>query len=604
MANGFGTLFIGVSGLQSSQNALNTVANNLANVDTTGYVRQSVLFTDRDYVNVNTTTAIGYQQTGLGVYIGDVVHTRDVFLDRSYRTESSREAFYTASYMATYEVETLFQEMEGQAFQDSIEDFWTAFQEYAKAPDDEVNQNLVIQKAQLFLSRASAVYSGLQTYQQTINTQISDDIDRVNELGQTIHELNTQIMKIEAAGIETAMTLRDERDLALDELASLVSISYYENSNGVVRVSIEGAEFVDEARCYTMEKRVDKVTGFVTPYWASLSDTDKGIYVDVFNFNKDISTENNNDMGELKALLLARGDHVANYNDVLGMSQKNYDDSTGMSVMLRAEAQLDQLIHGIVTAINDALCPNVTAADLINEATGGTETTLQVQLSDGSTYTLTEKTKILDAENCAVGSDGELPPQELFVRIGTERYTTATYTVVKTDEDGNEVLDDDGNPVTETKTVYIYNEENYFDDTMQYTLQSISVNDALVSDESLLPYLMQNGDVDYALAEQLAALWDEECLTLSPNDTNPCTFADYYTAMIGELATYGDVYYSTATSLAATVDSIDNQRQQVIGVSSDEELTYMIKYQNAYNASSRFINVVDEMIEHLITQLG
>ena len=56
MANGFGTLFIGVSGLQSSQNALNTTANNLANVDTTGYVRQQVLFTDRNYVTFNETT--------------------------------------------------------------------------------------------------------------------------------------------------------------------------------------------------------------------------------------------------------------------------------------------------------------------------------------------------------------------------------------------------------------------------------------------------------------------------------------------------------------------------------------------------------------------
>ena len=74
--------------------------------------------------------------------------------------------------------------------------------------------------------------------------------------------------------------------------------------------------------------------------------------------------------------------------------------------------------------------------------------------------------------------------------------------------------------------------------------------------------------------------------------------------MIGDLATTGNVYNSIATSLSATVLSVDNQRQEVIGVSSDEELTYMIKFQNAYNASSRFINVIDEMIEHLITQLG
>ena len=40
MANGMGSLYIGSSGLRTSQNALNTTANNLANVDTTGYVRQ------------------------------------------------------------------------------------------------------------------------------------------------------------------------------------------------------------------------------------------------------------------------------------------------------------------------------------------------------------------------------------------------------------------------------------------------------------------------------------------------------------------------------------------------------------------------------------
>ena len=74
--------------------------------------------------------------------------------------------------------------------------------------------------------------------------------------------------------------------------------------------------------------------------------------------------------------------------------------------------------------------------------------------------------------------------------------------------------------------------------------------------------------------------------------------------MIGELGTYGDVFGSNATNLQQSLLTVDNQRQNVIGVSSDEELTYMIKYQNAYNASSRFINVINEMIEHLITQLG
>lgn len=605
MANGFGTLFIGVSGLQSSQNALNTTANNLANVDTTGYVRQQVLFTDRNYVTFNETTAVSKQQSGLGVYIGDVIHSRDVFLDRSYRTESGRQAFYAATYEATNEVETYFQEMEGQAFQDALEDFWTSFQELYKTPDDSVSQNLVVQKAQLFVSRANAVYSRLQSYQYNINTQISDNIDQVNKLGDTIQDLNLQIMKVEAGGIETAMTLRDARDQALDELSALVDISYNETADGIVKVSIEGTEFIDESRCYHIEKKTDKLTGFITPYWGYLSDVNKGKYVNVFDFgSRDISTENKNDMGELKALVLARGDHIANYTDIEGLDQDTYNDTTGMSVMLRAEAQLDQMIHGIVTALNDVLCPNVTAEDTIKNLTNGAATTLDVILADGSTVTLNANTKILDADNCATGSDKQLPPQELFSRIGTERYTKATYTYQPVDENGNPKVDANGNPVTETKEIYIYNEEDPNDTTKQYTLQSLSVNEALVIDETLLPHLCQNGDVDYALAAKLAGVWDEERLTLNPNDTKACSFKDYYKDMIGEMATYGNVYNSTATSLTGTVASVDNQRQQVIGVSSDEELTYMIKYQNAYNAASRFINVVNEMIEHLLTQLG
>ena len=42
----------------------------------------------------------------------------------------------------------------------------------------------------------------------------------------------------------------------------------------------------------------------------------------------------------------------------------------------------------------------------------------------------------------------------------------------------------------------------------------------------------------------------------------------------------------------------------IVGVSTDEELTNMIMYQNAYNAASRYINVVNEMIEHIIRTLA
>lgn len=566
MANGMGSLYIGASGLQNSQNAINTTANNLANVETKGYVRQQVLFADRNYTTFDTTAAISKQQAGLGVTIADVVHTRDYFLDKYYRTENGRQAFYDATNEAVQEIITSFQELEGTTFQQGMYDFWTSFQEFAKIPDSSVNQNLVIQKGTLFIERAQGIYNNMKSYQSKINLKISESIDRINELGRTIQDLNREIQKIEAGKIETAMTLRDERDNALDELSKYAQIEFSETSDGIVKVKLEGVQFIDEVHVFEMGQRVDKATGFVTPTWPHLSDESLGHYTEVFDYSVDINSEMNTDIGILKAQVLARGDHIANYTDVLGLTADQYNDGAGMSVMLSAEAEFDQMIHGMITAINDVLSPLTTAS-----FTG----------ADGKVY---NNVKVWDEEKGCVGEDGEKPGRELFVRHGMERYTKVTA--------------DDG------KVYYVYNEEDTTDPAKMYTTQGVSVNQELLESESNLPYLKQNGDVAQDMAEELAAIWDKKGMILNPNDTDPCTFEGYYEKFVNGLANKGNVYGSIAESLSGSVASVENQRQQVIGVSSDEELTSMIKYQNAYNAASRYINVISEMMEHIIMQLG
>lgn len=585
MANSFGSLYIGKSGLQGSLNALNTTSNNLANIDTEGYVRQQTRFADAGYTTFNSTAAISKQQAGLGVTISDVIHARDVFLDKSYRAESGRQAFYAASFDACNEVYTYYQELQGQAFQEGLNDLWVAFQEFAKDPAESTNQNLVVQKAGLFLSRTQAVYTGLQNYQLNINTQISDDIDEINELGKTIYQLNLDIQKTEAGGIETAMTLRDERDKALDQLSALANISYKETGDGFVKVSLEGQEFIDESKCYEIGKKVDKLTGFITPYWPQLSDTEHDKYVEVYDYSVEIASEKNTNIGEVKALLLARGERIADYRDIEGVDYDTYNQSTrtsvatGNSVMLTAQAELDKLFHAIATGVNDLLCPNKTL-----------DADVTFRTKAGDTVTLAAGTKILDADNCDAGADGTLPPQELFCRVGTERYT-------KYEADDGTVY-------------YVYNEEDLTDKSKMYTIDATNINEALQELSSRLPHLKQDAtdtekaSIDYDLGEKLASIWENSKITLNPNDTGSYSFAKYYAAMIGEMATLGSVYDTTATSLSGTVTSVDNQRQQVMGTSSDEELTNMIKYQNAYNANSRFINVINEMIEILLTQLG
>lgn len=570
MANGLGSLYIGASGVRNSQSALNTTANNLANVDTKGYVRQQVRFADQNYTTLKNPSAnVNIHQSGLGVSIGDVVHSRDIFLDKTYRQEMGRKEFYTARYETASYVEDLFQETNGQQFKESVSDLWQAVQEVSTKPALAIYQNLVLEKAELLLSRSKGLYSDLQSYQSNINDQIKDDINRVNEIGQRIYELNLDIQKVEAGGQETAMTLRDERDNLLDELGGYGEIEVDEDATGFAFVDFAGTRFVDMHRSYEIEMKTDKVTGFSTPYWKHLSDPEKDQYTEVFNMDRAISTEMDTDVGGIKSKLLLRGDRYGRAEDL--ESEEAFDKISG-STMMEVEARIDGLISKIVTAMNDIYCPNKEA-----------ESDFTVTAADGTVTTYPAGTKILDTENCARGVDGELPPRELFTRVGMDRYT--------------EVTAGDG------KTYYVYNEPDPDVADSRYAIGNLRINEELKKQITLMPAYKENGEVAYDLGESLAAAWEVQDMKIDPYDQKPCTFEEYYDKVLSDLGTQGNTDKSAMETLEGASASIDNKRQQEMGVSSDEELTSMIKFQSAFNASSRFMTVISEMTELIVTGL-
>lgn len=170
-------------------------------------------------------------------------------------------------------------------------------------------------------------------------------------------------------------------------------------------------------------------------------------------------------MGEVKALLLARGSGHANYLDMAGLSAYDYSTGLSNSIMMNTEAELDTLFHSIVTAINDTLCPNTTYGAVNSNLGGGSITGVD---ATGKTWTITADTKILDEANASVGSDGELPPHELFSRIGCDRYTKVS--------------------LADGSTVYVYNEEDPSDESTCYTIEDTVINPDIIDEKSLIPY--------------------------------------------------------------------------------------------------------------------
>lgn len=574
------SLNTGVSGLNVSQSALNTTAHNLANVNTKGFVRQQIVQADHSYIKWGV-TAVSTLQTGLGVNIETIRQVRNTFLDKSYRQELGRQGFYKTQYESVNEVESMFGELEGVAFQDSLASLWTSIQELSKEPDAIEVRATLVENAKSFLERASTISKQLASYQTNLNSQISDKVNKINDIASKINRLNEQICRYESNGVENANDLRDQRNNLLDELGGLINITYKENANGIVTVNAEGYPLVSETQTFQMgTTTVSDTSNLLKPIWVSYGN------IDVFNLDMIPSTTGNTDVGSLKGLLYSRGTKEANYTDI--PLRENYASDTdyqaavntfnseiNTSVIMTVQAQFDQLIHGVVTAINDIFAPN-------KEVT--------IEVSPG----VTKKIYIFDEENAPMGMDEPdyTTGEALFNRKSTARYTDDTVTIVN----------DDGTTVS--KTVRIYNQENKNDKYSLFTLGEIEVNPEITNNYSKLPLSSnKSGEIDKKTTEALLNLWDKSFASISPNSLSVSNFKDYYTHLIGDLATRGNELKTISENQATMVGNIDDQRQQTAGVSSDEELTNLIKFQHAYNASSRFINVIDQMLEHIITRL-
>ena len=227
---------------------------------------------------------------------------------------------------------------------------------------------------------------------------------------------------------------------------------------------------------------------------------------------------------------------------------------------------------------------------------------------NGTTYTLKEAAEagfqILDIEHASVGMDEEETIGEaLFERKNMKRYTEADVNIVIYTGD----VDENGEPVTETvtKKVKVYNKEYDTDVHSMFTIGQIEVNRDMVDNVSKMPlshnkYSDLYGGYDYDVCQKILDVWGTDSIQLSPNVLTPYNYSDYYDAVSGNVGTMSGLYGSELNMLEETVHGVSNSRESILGVSSEEELTNLIMYQHAYNASSRYINTINEMLETLL----
>ena len=317
---GFGGLGIATSGLRAAQVNLAVTGHNMANAEIAGFSRQRIV------QSTGFTRQAGISQShhphiiGMGTDWQAVHQIRNEFLDFHYRQNVSRLQFYSTIVQAGMVVEGALGELYGAYnFQSVVNNLWYSIQELTINPAGLETRQLLLANINSFLNKAQSVYTTLFEYQQNLDLQIREMVNGPNGINATvsqINHLNLQIRTIEVAG-DNANDFRDERNRALDRLAQMIPIDVRICQLGDVNITSLGHNILTQGHQNMMGLRfVSDQFNFVEPVFTHQpgilsSGTSPEEFQSFMNYGRGVSDLQGNDFGELKALMLARGNSPA-----------------------------------------------------------------------------------------------------------------------------------------------------------------------------------------------------------------------------------------------------------------------------------------------------
>ncbi|CAN1549494.1 FlgK Flagellar hook-associated protein [Caulobacteraceae bacterium] len=216
------------TGLMAAQTGLRTVSDNIANVNTAGYVRK--------VVNQAPLVASGM---GVGVDITGISRAADAFLQRAALTARSSSAQAGVQAEALDRAQALFGDPSGSSsFFTRLDEVYAAFSAAAGDAASSIQRGAAIDSVTDFLNEASRISTSLKSLGSEADARIGGAVDRANQLLGQIDSLNTDISRAQVEGRDSTGSENIQAQL-IDELSGLIDISISGRNNGgsVIRAS-------------------------------------------------------------------------------------------------------------------------------------------------------------------------------------------------------------------------------------------------------------------------------------------------------------------------------------------------------------------------------
>ncbi|MCL2703716.1 MAG: flagellar hook-associated protein FlgK [Defluviitaleaceae bacterium] len=269
MKSSFFEFHVAVSGLNSAQAALQTVAHNVANAETKGFSRQVALSKATAPLQLMN----GRGMVGTGSHVFSVIQIRDVFLDKKYWGAMPTLGEYNIKRTQLSINQAVLAEMNGTGLSSVFNKFFDTLQDLTTHSGDATYRTNVLSSAESLTTFLKDTYETFVKQQRDVNAEIAAVVQTINSIGGQIRTLNDRIRVIEASG-NLANDLRDQRALLVDELSRYVNIEAYEIDYGKPGqydkrffVKINGQDFVmnNNLRQLTVRPREAEMMDYDAP---------------------------------------------------------------------------------------------------------------------------------------------------------------------------------------------------------------------------------------------------------------------------------------------------------------------------------------------------
>ena len=221
----------GISGLNTAQNMLNVISNNISNAHTVGYNRQQQILRQANGTKYN----FGF--VGNGVAVSSVNRAYNSFVVGQLRQSQSQNGSIKAYYNELSKVDNLLAENEN-SISSQLNNLFASLNKLSSNAGDAATKQTVISDLTSLVSQFNKTELNLKNQIANINTELTNNIDKVNTYTQQIADLNQKIAKLQAvSGGHEPNSLLDERDQLVTELSELIGITVSEQ-NGQYNISL------------------------------------------------------------------------------------------------------------------------------------------------------------------------------------------------------------------------------------------------------------------------------------------------------------------------------------------------------------------------------